>query len=53
MVVDHAKEDSIRIIKDTYHSILANHIDYTTFSAKIDVDYIDADDKKYNVTAFQ
>src|SRR5205814_7653414 len=52
VIVDHAKEDSILVINDTYHSILVNHIDYTTFSAKIDVDYIDADDKKYNVTAF-
>src|SRR5438045_8943301 len=43
VVVDHAKEDSIRFIKDIYHGILANHINYTTFSAKIDVDYIDAD----------
>jgi len=51
-VVDHAKEDSIRFIDDTYHAIQANHIDYKTFSAKIDVDYIDADDKKYNVNAF-
>ncbi len=52
VVVDNAKEDSIRFIKDTYHTILENHIDYKTFSAKIDVDYIDADDKKYNVNAF-
>jgi hypothetical protein len=51
-IVNHAKEDSIRFIKDTYKNIVANHIDYTTFSAKIDVDYIDADDKKYNVNAF-
>jgi Domain of unknown function (DUF4292) len=51
-IVDHGKEDSIRFIKDTYHAILANHIDYKTFSAKIDVDYIDADDKKYNVNVF-
>src|SRR5262249_48079784 len=51
-VAEHAKEDSMRFIKDTYHAILANHIDYKTFSAKIDVDYIDADDKKYNVNVF-
>ncbi|MFI5186245.1 MAG: DUF4292 domain-containing protein [Chitinophagales bacterium] len=57
-VADHAKEDfikkedSIKFIKGTYHTILAKHIDYKTFSAKIDVDYIDADDKKYNVNAF-
>ena len=50
-VVDDAKEDSIRFIKDTYHSIMANQINYKTFSAKMNVDYIDADDKKYNVNA--
>jgi len=50
-VVDHAKEDSVRFINDTYHTILANQINYTTFSAKMNVDYVDADDKKYNVNA--
>src|SRR5438045_2256322 len=50
-VADHAKEDSVRFIKNTYHSILANHVDYKTFSAKLNVDYIDADDRKYNVNA--
>jgi len=47
-----AREDSIRFISDMYHAILANRIDYKTFSAKIDVDYVDADDKKYNVNVF-
>jgi hypothetical protein len=51
-VIDHAKEDSIKFIQETYKNMLANHINYKTFSAKIDVDYIDADDKKYNVNAF-
>jgi len=50
-VAEHAKEDSIKFIKNTYHAILAKHIDYKTFSAKLNVDYIDADDKKYNVNA--
>src|ERR1044072_4213911 len=50
-VVDHAREDSIRFIKETYESIMANQIKYTTFSAKMNVDYVDADDKKYNVNA--
>src|SRR5690242_21939387 len=50
-VVDHAKEDSARFIKDTYHVIMANQINFTTFSAKMNVDYVDADDKKYNVNA--
>jgi hypothetical protein len=50
-ILDHAKEDSIRFIKNVYNGILSNHIDYKTFSAKLNVDYIDADDKKYNVNA--
>jgi len=50
-VIDHAKEDSIRVIKNWYNGILGNHIGYKTFSAKLNVDYIDADDRKYNVNA--
>src|SRR5437016_2989966 len=50
-VAEHAKEDSVKFIKNTYHAILANHIDYRTFSAKLNIDYVDADDKKYNVNA--
>lgn len=49
--LDRAREDSIRFINDTYHALLGNHIPYQTFSAKLNVDYIDADDKKYNVNA--
>ena len=48
---DNAKEDSIRFIRSTYSNILSKRIDYKTFSAKLNVDYIDADDKKYNVNA--
>lgn len=51
-IVNNAKEDSTRFINDAYHTILAHYIDYKTFSAKIDVDYIDADDKRYNVNVF-
>ena len=50
-VIDHAREDSIRFIKRVYDGIVANHINYKTFSAKLNVDYVDADDKKYNVNA--
>lgn len=45
------REDSLRFINDTYHQILKNHIDFKTFSAKINVNYVDADDKNYNVNA--
>ncbi len=52
VVQDHGREDSLRFIQQEYRSILAHHIDFKTFSAKIDVDYIDADDKRYNVNVF-
>jgi Domain of unknown function (DUF4292) len=52
VVADHAREDSLQFIRDTYRGLLSHHIDFKTFSAKIDVDYVDADDKKYNVNAF-
>jgi hypothetical protein len=44
-------EDTLRFISDTYKGIQRNHIDFNTFSAKIDVDYEDGDGKKYNVNA--
>src|SRR5215467_9449013 len=50
--VNHAHEDSMLFIQNTYKTVLSHHIDFKTFSAKIDADYIDADDKKYNVNVF-
>lgn len=44
-------EDSMNFIRANYMSLKTNNIDYTSFSAKIDVDYEDADGKKNNVTA--
>lgn len=49
--VINGKEDSIRFMQETYSEVLKNHIDFTSFSAKINVDYVDGDDKKYNVNA--
>lgn len=49
--IDHSHDDSIAFIKDNYKIIQKNRINFTTFSAKIDVDYEDGDGKKYNVTA--
>jgi Domain of unknown function (DUF4292) len=45
------REDSVNFIRENYKQILRNQISYTTFSAKIDVDYEDAEGKKYNVNA--
>ncbi|HUR65818.1 MAG TPA: DUF4292 domain-containing protein [Chitinophagaceae bacterium] len=49
--VDHSREDTLNFLKDKYKSVLVNKINFTTFSAKIDVDYQDGDGKKYNVNA--
>ena len=44
-------EDSVNYIKENYKQIISNRISFITFSAKIDVDYEDAEGKKYNVNA--
>jgi hypothetical protein len=44
-------EDSAAIIRENYGLVKNNHIDFKTFSAKVDVDYEDAEGKKYNVNA--
>ncbi len=43
--------DSIAFIKDNYSQLMKNRISFTTFSAKIDLDYTDAEGKKYDVNA--
>jgi Domain of unknown function (DUF4292) len=48
---DHAKEDSVAFIKQVYKEVLDNHIGFTTFSGKIDLDYEDAEGKRFNVNA--
>lgn len=45
------KEDSAKLIKSVLTKLDANHIDFTTFSAKLDVDYVGSDGKKENVNA--
>lgn len=45
-------EDSVRLIKDTYHKLIANRIEFETFSAKINTDYQGSDGKKYDVNVF-
>ena len=49
--VDNAVKDSMDFIKDTYGKVLANRINFTTFAAKVDIDYQDANGKKYDVNA--
>jgi hypothetical protein len=50
VVVD-PHEDSLQFIKETFRSLQKQKINFTTFSAKMDVDYRGADDKKYDVNA--
>jgi Domain of unknown function (DUF4292) len=45
------REDSIAFIREQYAQIMTKRIHFITFSGKIDVDYTDADGKKYNVNA--
>jgi len=49
MVVDNGHEDSVNFIKETFRNIQNQRIDFTTFSAKVNVDYTGADNKKYDV----
>jgi outer membrane lipoprotein-sorting protein len=46
-----AQEDSMRFIHATWDTIIRQKINYTTFNAKVDVDYTGGDGKKYNVNA--
>jgi hypothetical protein len=45
------RDDSLAFIRQAYDDVMRNRIDYRTFSAKVDVDYQDAEGKKYNVNA--
>ncbi|HEX5652471.1 MAG TPA: DUF4292 domain-containing protein [Chitinophagaceae bacterium] len=48
---DRSREDSLLFISQTLEAIRGNRIDFQTFSAKVEVDYEDAEGKKYDVTA--
>ena len=50
-ITANAKNDSIAYIKKQLGRISDQRIDFRTFSAKVDVDYEDAENKKYNVNA--
>jgi hypothetical protein len=49
--IDNSGKDSIDFIKENYNKVQSNRINFTTFAAKIDIDYEDANGKKYNVNA--
>ncbi len=48
IVKENGREDSVKFIRETVANVRGKAIDFTTFSAKIDVDYEDAQGKKYN-----
>src|SRR5688500_13267735 len=45
------KNDSIQFIQNTWQQITANHLNFQTFSAKVNIDYSGSDGKKYDVNA--
>ena len=49
--VNNPVEDSVKFISENLNRINSNRIAFTTFSAKVDVDYEDASGKKSNVNA--
>jgi hypothetical protein len=49
--LNNPREDSAAFIRDNYKRIMNSRISFTSFSAKIDVDYTDADGKKFDVNA--
>jgi len=49
--VDTGHDDSLAFIKEQFRGIKEKHIGFKTFSAKIDVDFRDAEGKKSSVTA--
>ncbi|GAC1421677.1 MAG: hypothetical protein NVS1B13_23620 [Flavisolibacter sp.] len=51
MITPELKSDSFTLIQKTLNSIASHQIDYTTFSAKVNVDYRGVDGKNYNVNA--
>lgn len=47
----HSHQDSVNFINETISKLRAGRIDFTTFEAKVNVDYQGADGKKYDVNA--
>lgn len=45
------KSDTLRMINNALQKVVANKIDFKTFSAKVGVDYRGGDDKSYDLTA--
>lgn len=52
VLVNDGRADTARFIDKAFEKLNANRIDYKTFSAKIGVDYVGGDGKKYDVNVF-
>lgn len=52
VLTEAGKEDTVRFINQSYERLLSNTIRYKTFSAKVNVDYLGGDGKKYDVNVF-
>ncbi|HEX8313887.1 MAG TPA: DUF4292 domain-containing protein [Flavisolibacter sp.] len=50
-VPDTPKTDTLRLIRTTLEQVRKNRINFTTFTAKVDVDYKGADGKSHDVNA--
>jgi hypothetical protein len=50
--IDNSRADSVRVFREIYSGIQKNKIDFTTFSAKIKVDFVGNDGKKSDFNAF-
>lgn len=51
VIIDQANSDSIQLIKKTMENLNRNYIDYSSFNAKIKVDYQDSKGKQPDITA--
>jgi hypothetical protein len=50
-IVEPPKEDTAALIRENFGKLQGQHINFTTFSGEMDVDYQDGDGKKINVNA--
>ena len=50
--INPAENDSAKRVETALKKIKAGHINFTTFSAQMKIDYADSRDKKYDVNAF-
>jgi hypothetical protein len=51
VIVDPEKEDSLQMVKSLLYKVDSNYINYTSFSAKVNIDYKGGDGKKYDVNS--